>query len=188
MKNPLIFTLFFAVFIALNLNGCGNDTPSDKSTTASQAKEKSVETKPLAEPKSATHPDKETPVTAPPPAKSKPDPTTLDARVLARWKAMKAEDFKEAYRFFSPSFRKLFPLDYYLKSTGSNVKWIYFKIKEKNINGERAEVLVDVRYKLNLPGPGASIGEEIGTLSKRIKEVWLWRDGNWWFANPPEKL
>jgi hypothetical protein len=104
----------------------------------------------------------------------------LDSRVLGRWEALIDRDFEKAYGYFSPAYRKLFPLRHYLSRTGSSVDWISADIKDSQYAGTRAEVRVEVDYKLDFP---MEQGEGFGEISKELREIWLWVDGQWWYTD-----
>ena len=114
-----------------------------------------------------------------PAVQTEPVNARLEARVLSRWDALISKDFEQAYLFFSPSYRKLFPLQHYLSKTGSSVDWISIQMKDMQFDGKRAEVELTLNYRLNLPmGEGDGFGE----ISKDIDEIWLWVDGEWWYT------
>jgi hypothetical protein len=110
----------------------------------------------------------------------------LEERVSSRWAAMIKKDFAQAYEYFSPAYRKLFPLESYLKETGPDVDWITSKILNISMTGDRAEVKVHLDYRLNLP-PEAGIGD-VGIIGTDLNEVWLWEDGNWWYVHEHKGL
>jgi hypothetical protein len=110
----------------------------------------------------------------------------LKERVSGRWAAMIKKDFSEAYEYFSPAYRKLFPLESYLRKTGPNVDWITAKILNISMNGDRADVKVHLDYRLNLP-PDAGMGD-VGIIGHDLDEVWLWKDENWWYVQQESRL
>ncbi len=111
----------------------------------------------------------------------------LESRVLGRWDTLIDKDFVQTYEFFSPAYRKLFPLGHYLSTTGANVDWVSTKIIDVKFDGNRAEVTLMLNYRLNLP---MTAGANFGKISKNITEIWLWIDGEWWYnnANNSDKL
>lgn len=104
----------------------------------------------------------------------------LDSRVLGRWEALMDKDFEKAYGYFSPAYRKLFPLRHYLSGTGSSVNWLSAEIKDSQHAGTRAEVRVIVNYKLDFP---MGQGDDFGEIIKELEEIWLWVDGQWWYTS-----
>ena len=103
----------------------------------------------------------------------------LESRVLGRWDALMEQNFDQAYEFFSPAYRKLFPLEHYLKTTGSSVNWLSVKIKDIQFDDKRAKVKLVLEFQLVFP---MGAGEDFGQISKDIGEVWLWIDGAWWYT------
>lgn len=108
------------------------------------------------------------------------DYARLESRVLGRWEALINKDFELAYEYFSPSYRKLFPLQHYLSRTGSSVRWLSANIKDSQYAETRAEVVVVVDFKLDLP---MGEGDGFGQISKDLKETWLWVDDQWWYVS-----
>jgi len=109
----------------------------------------------------------------------------LAERVSARWDAMMARDLEKVYEYLSPAYRDLYPLNHLQRMTGTSVQWIAMEIDAISIEGDRADVVVSLEYKLSLPpAAGFSIGDEFGVLTKQIEEVWVWTDEEWWYVNP----
>ncbi len=109
-----------------------------------------------------------------------PVPSKLESRVLSRWDALMAYNFDVAYEFFSPTYRKLFPLSYYLSTAGTTVKWLSVKITDIQFEDRRARVTFILKYELELP---MGVGKDFGKIDKEVHEVWLWADGNWWYTD-----
>ena len=104
----------------------------------------------------------------------------LESRVTGRWDALMAKRFDEAYEFFTPAYRNLFPLQHYLSKTGSSVNWLSVNIKDIQFDDKLAKVKVEVEYILNLP---MGVGDDFGHITKDIDEVWLWVDETWWYTS-----
>lgn len=105
----------------------------------------------------------------------------LHARVSERWEALIAGDPEKAYSFFSPAYRALFSLERYRREQGKKVDWISIAVADSSIVGDRAKVDLVLRYRLALP-PGVGL-DDLGVLSTDMTEVWLWKDGDWWYAS-----
>ena len=109
----------------------------------------------------------------------------LLARVEDRWSFLKVKSYDDSYKFFSPARRRLVSLAAYTSLMGESVDWVDVSILSADIESMRAVVLVDVSYKLSLPGPeGMLLNDALGVISKSLKEVWVWREGQWWYVNP----
>ncbi len=104
----------------------------------------------------------------------------LEPRVQGRWDALIDKNFEQAYQYFSPAHRRLFPLQHYLSSTGSSVNWLSSEIIDIKINEERAEVKVRMVSTLDLP---MGVGDDFGQFTKDLRETWLWVDGQWWYTD-----
>ena len=109
----------------------------------------------------------------------------LKIKVLQRWAALQKHDFDKAYAYRSPAFRKVFSQAQYKASKGVSVNWIAADVSSVVVSDNRAEVLVDIDYRLSLPGAeGQRVADEVGLVREELKEVWLWRENNWWIVNP----
>lgn len=117
------------------------------------------------------------------------DEVSLKNRVDTRWKSVMSHDYKKAYAYFSPEYRRLHSFDSFLSRVGNNVDWITVNIKDVHINGSYAKVQVGVKYSLKLPGSaGISFGADIGQIGKILEEDWVWRSGQWWYVDRPGSL
>jgi hypothetical protein len=115
-----------------------------------------------------------------------PDTSALKKRVSERWDALIAKDFAKAYEYFSPAYRKLFPLERYMGLTGNNVQWKSIDIKDISVDGDRADVEILLRYRVTLPPEAGFNMDDFGVMDQAIHEVWLREDGNWWYLNPSD--
>lgn len=106
-------------------------------------------------------------------------------RVDERWSYLKEKSYDRSYEFYSPARRRQVTLGRYTSSMGGSVDWVSVDISSVDLESKRAVVMVDVSYKLALPGPeGLELNDSLGILSKNLKEVWVWRGNEWWFVNP----
>jgi len=112
--------------------------------------------------------------------KKPPMNSELEPRVLSRWNTLMDGEFEQAYEFFSPSHRKLFPLEHYLSNTGSTVQWLSVEVESIKFDGNRASVLVALEHRLILP---MGVGDDFGKIGKDIVETWLWVNGQWWYTD-----
>lgn len=109
----------------------------------------------------------------------------LRERVEGRWDALVERDFLKAYEFMSPSYRKLYSAEHYTSGFGSVVSWRSAEVLKVDIDGGSANTVVEVLYQLAIPeGAGATLGSEIGSISKDFNEFWIWSQGEWWFVDP----
>lgn len=113
------------------------------------------------------------------------DALRLEERALSRWHSLIAGNISQAYEYFSPAYRKLFPMEQFLGKIGTKVDWLSVEVSGLEIEDARAEVELVLYYRINLP-PGVWLGvtEDMAPLSKKIVEVWLRRGGEWWYVNP----
>jgi len=109
----------------------------------------------------------------------------LAEKVVNRWVHLKDKSFGKAYEYFSPVRRKHTSLDQYKSSIGVSVNWLDAKIASIDVDDERGVVMVDVTYRLSLPGgKGLRLNNEVGNIDKRLREVWVHRENEWWYVNP----
>ena len=93
----------------------------------------------------------------------------------ARWQAMIEADYKKAWDYLAPGFRKRVPLEAYTLRFAGKTKWTSAKVEQVVCEEERCEVVVntDYRYLGNAVFPAHDGKQE-------IKEVWIKVDGHWW--------
>lgn len=114
--------------------------------------------------------------------------SALKVRVDSRWKDLKETNLDKVYEYYSPEYRKLHSLDLFKSSIGVSVEWVAVIIDKVDIDGKHAKVKTNITYRLRLPGAiGEQFGAEMGELDKVGKENWVWRTGQWWFADEISK-
>ena len=101
---------------------------------------------------------------------------TASERAEKRWNALINKDWKTAYSFETPSYRKTYTVEDYRGSFGSAVTWksvniISAKKIEKNITDVKLELTVF------FAGQGAAKGMNIPSI---FTERWLYNEDNWW--------
>ena len=107
----------------------------------------------------------------------------LEPRAQGRWDALIERNFEQAYEYYSPNHRRLYPFQHYLSNTGSSVNWLSAKVIDIKFYEKRAEVKVRMNSTLNLP---MGVGEDFGKITKDLDEIWLWVDGQWWYTDDGE--
>lgn len=117
-------------------------------------------------------------------SQNQPSEEGLNERIMGRWDALISRDFERAYGYLSPGYRKLFPVDGYISRFGNAVIWQGVDVEQVVINSESAKVVVGVSYQLAMP-PTAGMfqKDEMPPITKNMNELWLWRDGEWWFVD-----
>lgn len=111
----------------------------------------------------------------------KADTKTLDPgeRAIARWKALIERDWKKAYEFETPAFRKNYSFNKFRSRFGSAVVWKEINLKKVTMTGEKkeiAQVKLVLDYLFLEPGGGEML------LPSPIDERWLLEDGQWWYV------
>ncbi|MBK1647793.1 hypothetical protein CKO36_04080 [Rhabdochromatium marinum] len=102
----------------------------------------------------------------------------IGARVKARWRALMARDFTEAYKYESPAFRKLNDLESFSRRYGDAAKWTDVELVSVDLNDTKdlAKVILMVSYVAVLPNATTYNGR------RRVDEKWLKVDDQWWFS------
>lgn len=111
---------------------------------------------------------------------------SLEVRVSSRWDALVSNKLDQVYLFHSPARRKLYSFGQFQGGIGSSVEWLSASLRSAAINGNRADVFVDVQHRLLLPGAqGERFNSSVGSINSSVHEVWLWEDGEWWYIGKP---
>ena len=114
--------------------------------------------------------------------------SALEARVNARWDAMKSGDYKAVYSYSSPEYRKLNTYGSFEANMGSSVEWLSIDVQKVDIDNDRARVYIKLVYRLALPGmAGERFGSEMGEIETTDHENWVRRSGQWWYVAPEGK-
>lgn len=112
----------------------------------------------------------------------------LKVRVDSRWKDLKEGRLDKVYEYYSPEYRKLRSLESFKSSVGVSVEWVAVMINKVDIDGKHAQVKTNITYRLRLPGAvGEQFSAEMGEIDKVGSENWVWRAGQWWFADEINK-
>lgn len=102
----------------------------------------------------------------------------LKRRAEDRWRALIDGNLRAAYEFQLPSYRAVTPFEKFRAGFGRAVAWHMATAEEVSYDGpEVARVRVAVDASI-LP---ASTGDAIRSVT-RLREVWLRRDGQWWYS------
>jgi hypothetical protein len=100
-------------------------------------------------------------------------------RAVARWEALIARDWKKAYQFETPAFRKNYSFNKFRSRFGSAVVWKEIKLKKVTMTGDKkeiAQVKLVLDYLFLEPGGGEML------LPSPIDERWLLEAGQWWYV------
>ncbi len=100
-------------------------------------------------------------------------------RAIARWEALIARDWKKAYEFETPAFRKNYSFNKFRSRFGNAVVWKKIELKKvtiKDDNKNIANVKLVLDYLFLEPGGGEML------LPSPIDERWLLEDGQWWYV------
>jgi predicted small secreted protein len=101
---------------------------------------------------------------------------TASERAEKRWNALINKDWKTAYSFETPAYRKTYTVEDYRGSFGSAVTWKSVNI----ISTEKTEKnITDVTLELTVffTGQGSAKGMNIPSM---FTERWLYNEDNWW--------
>lgn len=103
----------------------------------------------------------------------------ISNRALQRWNTLIAKDFKKAYGYQSPGYRKAKSLDFYSRQFGSWVKWTGVKVKTVNrISDEIAEVDIELEFEFF-----QKWSESLEKRTSNFSEKWIYAEGDWWIVS-----
>jgi len=100
-------------------------------------------------------------------------------RAVARWEALITRDWKKAYEFETPAFRKNYSFNKFRSRFGNAVIWKAIELKKVTLDKENknlAKVKLVLDYLFLEPGGGEML------LPSPIDEKWLLEDGQWWYV------
>ena len=103
----------------------------------------------------------------------------VEARARARWDALLAQEYQQAYQFLTPGDRSaLEPWDYELRlrANRARVQWIGAEIKDVGCAELRCEVSISLTSRFMAPVPGV---KEMKVTTQQ-EEQWILIDDAWW--------
>jgi hypothetical protein len=105
--------------------------------------------------------------------------------VQARWDAVIKADFKKAYTFETPEFRKANkPEDYAFQVGRSQIRWHVASLKELRYDRpDEVEAVIILEYSFALPG-----GDQLVQTEGKISDRWVYVDDQWWRETAPTFL
>jgi len=126
------------------------------------------------------------PAAAAQPASSQPADQSAQDALLARineyWSYKIAGNLEKAYAYEDPDSLAGTSISDYVKAVGGAVKWLEAKVQSATIAGDKAKVLVNIRYYWTFSkGEGAEDG-----VTSQAAEFWRLHDGVWYhrFVDP----
>jgi hypothetical protein len=103
------------------------------------------------------------------------DPGELRSQVEARWAALVAGDFEQAYAFETPAYRKIYTAQQFRANFEQGLRWKQARVVEIDLKQpEVATVAVEIEYGFYVSGRGMMEDKAVDT------ETWLRVDGRWW--------
>ncbi len=105
---------------------------------------------------------------------------TLEERAQARWEALIARDYGEAYQYQSPGFRRSNPMDAFARDQGRRpFNFLFAEVQGSECEqDDRCTVTVRVRYQ---PTSGPAELRRMRPY-RNLQETWLRIDDQWWFV------
>ena len=98
----------------------------------------------------------------------------LRERVRKRWDTVIERDFKKAYEFEAPEFRKEHTAEEYAGMFGPMIRWNVATVKQVRYDRpDEAEVIIDLDYSFPLGG-------EMIRTKGIVTEQWVFLDSTWW--------
>jgi hypothetical protein len=111
-----------------------------------------------------------------------PPEEVVAERAQARWDALVADEFEQAWDYYTPGFREQLPAsDFALDMRRRPVDWVGAEVRSVECADDEpvCTVRVRVEYRAPLQVPGAAgVRSESG-----VTESWLQLDGDWWYSS-----
>jgi hypothetical protein len=103
----------------------------------------------------------------------------IKERAQARWAALIKGNWRAAYEFEAPGYRKVTSFEKYRGQFSGTVQWHSAKVTKVTIEsgGQAAKVLLILDYTAIDP-----LGRPLQTRSG-LNERWVHSDGDWWFVH-----
>lgn len=106
-------------------------------------------------------------------------PESLEDRAQARWDAMVAGEFEEAWSYYTPGYRETTPAaDFAQDMRRRPVRWTGAEILVSDCEGDRCEVTARVSYRV----PSAPEGISDMEPERHVRETWIRTRDQWWYA------
>jgi hypothetical protein len=100
---------------------------------------------------------------------------TVRQRAQARWDALLAGKFDQAYQFLSPASRAVLSPERYRGSFGGAAAWKAVRVESVSCTQpDRCIASIKVTYEPNLRRG------RLGTIDTSVEETWLLDAGQWW--------
>ena len=102
----------------------------------------------------------------------------IGERVEARWKALSERDFRGAYAFETPAYRKVTPFERFVAQFGGAVDWHGAEVKGVKLGdpGDTAKVSLAIDYTAPMPTGEPYEGR------RGVYEDWILAEGEWWYV------
>lgn len=99
----------------------------------------------------------------------------LRVRAEARWAALIAGNFDEAYQFETPAYRDLYKAQQYRAHYGKGMRWQRAKVVKMDLKSpEVAIVTLEIDYSFSVSGQGMMDNKGL------VTESWVWIGNQWW--------
>lgn len=99
-------------------------------------------------------------------------------RAEARWEALLAGEFENAYQYYSPGYRSSHSLgDFELEMRLRKVHFSGADFVEEQCEAERCNLKFNVKYRVASPVPGIDTWESKSVLD----ETWVRTRNEWWY-------
>jgi hypothetical protein len=98
------------------------------------------------------------------------DEMVVEQRAMARWKAIIANDLREAYEFISPAGRSLVPFEAYQSSIKRGFHKAARVLEVKCSSSDLCEVSLELEYEYSRR-----------RIKTPLQEKWVRQDSQWWF-------
>lgn len=99
----------------------------------------------------------------------------VQARATARWKAMVAHDFKQAYGYLAPSYRAVSSFERYTERLNGGAAWV-----KADVARVRCESAEKCTASVRIESKPIGVMRFNANIVTGVDETWLLEDGKWW--------
>jgi hypothetical protein len=106
----------------------------------------------------------------------------LEDRVYARWQTKIGRDFEKTWEFCTPSYREVFPRQFYPFKFSYAIEWELTGIEVLDYHRDAAVASVAVRVMSKPTKFTSPASRAVGAVPVTFVEQWILIDGQWWYS------
>jgi hypothetical protein len=106
----------------------------------------------------------------------------LEQRVHDRWQTKIAHDWGGLWEYSSPTYRRVFSKDLYIRKYSYALNWELTSIEVVNYDADAAVASVAVRVMSEPAKHTSSASQAVGAIPHTYMERWIYDKGKWWHS------